>query len=116
MTGRLLGVEVTAGLGGLRFYEMEEGKGRGFDDTFKLSTLAVVVIFLPATFQYFHNNNDDLPIVWARSLLARFRSWRFVGPTRLVACKVFGDLYDLRSWLPIDWQFPSLVGALLSRA
>ena len=47
---RLLGVEVIAELGGLRFNEMEEGKGHDFDGTFKLSTLTVVVIFLPAAF------------------------------------------------------------------
>ncbi|GMN22958.1 hypothetical protein TIFTF001_045741 [Ficus carica] len=60
---------------------MLEGKGRGIDDTFRLSTLDVVVIFLPEVF--------------------------------LV---VFGDLCDLRSWLSIDRQCSSLVGALLSRA
>ncbi|GMN38255.1 hypothetical protein TIFTF001_007492 [Ficus carica] len=42
IAGRLLGVEVIAGLGGLRFGEIEEGKGCGFDDTFRLSTLVVV--------------------------------------------------------------------------
>ena len=45
ITRRLLGVEVTAGLGGLCFGKMEEGKGHGFDGTFRLSTLVVVVIF-----------------------------------------------------------------------
>ena len=43
-------MEVTAGLGSLRFSEMEEGKGRGFDSTFRPSTLAMVVIFLLAAF------------------------------------------------------------------
>ncbi|GMN39750.1 hypothetical protein TIFTF001_008974 [Ficus carica] len=52
MARRILGVKVTAGLGGLRFYEMEEGKGRGFGGTFRLSTLTVVIIFLPATFSF----------------------------------------------------------------
>ncbi|GMN47066.1 hypothetical protein TIFTF001_016248 [Ficus carica] len=95
IAGRLLGVEVTTGLGGLRFDEMEEPKGRGFDDTFRLSALAVVVNFLSAAFPVlidFHfvlyvflNNNDGLPIVWARGLFARFRSSRFVDPARLVA-------------------------------
>ena len=50
IAGRLLGVEVIAGLKGLHFDVMEEGKGRGFDGTFRLSTLIVVVIFLPAAF------------------------------------------------------------------
>ena len=31
-------------------------------------------------------------------------------------CRVSGDICDLMSWLPIDRQFSSLVGALLSRA
>ncbi|GMN62229.1 hypothetical protein TIFTF001_031319 [Ficus carica] len=59
----LLGVEVTAGLGGMRFGEMEEGKGRGFDVL---------------------NNNDGLPIVRAYDLFVRFRFWGLVGPARLV--------------------------------
>ncbi|GMN42875.1 hypothetical protein TIFTF001_012089 [Ficus carica] len=47
---RLLGLEVITWLGGLRLGEIEKGKGHGFNDTFRLSTLVVVVIFLPATF------------------------------------------------------------------
>ncbi|GMN62522.1 hypothetical protein TIFTF001_031600 [Ficus carica] len=39
-----------AGLGGLRFGEIEEGKDCGFNGTFRLFTLAVVVIFLFAAF------------------------------------------------------------------
>ena len=34
---------------------MEEGKGRGFNGTFRLSTLDVVVIFLPAAFPVLAN-------------------------------------------------------------
>ncbi|GMN31372.1 hypothetical protein TIFTF001_003227 [Ficus carica] len=89
---RLLGVEVTTELGGLCFDEMEEGKGRGFDGTFRLSTLTVVVIFLPVAF----------PVL--------------VDFYFVLLCRVFGYLCNLRLWLPIDLQFPSLVGALLSRA
>ncbi|GMN39699.1 hypothetical protein TIFTF001_008934 [Ficus carica] len=76
IAGRLLGVEVTEGLGGLRFGEMEEGNGCGFDGTFRLSTLTVVVIFLPAAFPVLVDFN-------------------FVLTCRL--CGVFSDLCDLRS-------------------
>ena len=41
---------VTVRLGDLRFGKMKKGKGRDFDSTFRLSILAVVVIFLPAAF------------------------------------------------------------------
>ena len=43
-------MEVIMGLGGLRFGEIETGKGHGVNGTFRLSTLVVVVIFLLATF------------------------------------------------------------------
>ncbi|GMN65364.1 hypothetical protein TIFTF001_034434 [Ficus carica] len=49
-TCKVTGVKVTVGLGGLHFNEMEAGKGRGFDGTFKMSTLALVVIFLLVAF------------------------------------------------------------------
>ena len=48
---RLLGVEVTARLRCLCFGKME-GKCRDFDSTFRLSTLAVVVIFLPMALDF----------------------------------------------------------------
>ena len=47
---RLLGVEMTTGLGSLRSGEMEEWKDHGFDGTFRLFILTVVVIFLLAAF------------------------------------------------------------------
>ncbi|GMN70552.1 hypothetical protein TIFTF001_039592 [Ficus carica] len=98
----LLGMEVTAELGGMCFSEIEEGKGHGFDGTFRLSTLAMTVIFLPVAFPIlvdFHfvlvNLCIDLDL---GDLLVLLDLW---------LCREFSDLYDLRSWLPIDRQFPS---------
>ena len=120
IVGRLLSVEVIVGLGGLNFDRMDKGKGRGFDGTFRLSTLAMVVIFLSAAFSAIDrfsfcygmfvcrcnncrsyanlvlfvvlvclfsvlNNNDGISIIRAHGLFTKFRSWRFVSPTRLVA-------------------------------
>lgn len=46
----LLGLEVITGLEGLHFGQIEKGKDHGFNGNFRLSTLAVVVIFIPVTF------------------------------------------------------------------
>lgn len=140
-------MEVTAGLGGLRFSKMEEGKDRGFNGTFR----DVVVIFLSTAFQVlvdFHFVLVCLCVgvitmyhmqIWFCLLFCYvcFQSLiiTMVFPSsELVVCssdldlddllvlldlwlyRVFGDLCDVRSWLPVDRQFPSLVGALLSRA
>ncbi|GMN52802.1 hypothetical protein TIFTF001_021942 [Ficus carica] len=118
-------VEVTAGLGGLCFGEIEEGKGRGFDGTLRLSTLAMVVIFLHAAFPVlidFHfvlvflNNNDGYPIVRVHVYSPYLDLSNLLVLLDLWLCRVFGHLCDLRPWLPIDRQFPLLVGTLLSRA
>ncbi|GMN45724.1 hypothetical protein TIFTF001_014911 [Ficus carica] len=112
---RLLGVEVTAGLGGLRFGKMEEGKGGGFDGTFRLSTLVVVIIFLPVAFP-----SLIITIVFPSSGLVVCSSDLYLGDLLILLnlwlCMVFSDLCNMRLWLPIDRQSPSLVGALLSRA
>ncbi|GMN49588.1 hypothetical protein TIFTF001_018759 [Ficus carica] len=124
IAGRLLGAVVTMGLGGMRFGEMEEGKGHGFDAIFRLSTLAVVVIFLPTAFLVL----VDFHFVMSLIIMMVFPLSGLVvcSPDLdfgdllvlldLWLCKVFGDLCDMRSWLPIDRQSPLLVGALLSKA
>ncbi|GMN37941.1 hypothetical protein TIFTF001_007229 [Ficus carica] len=82
-------VEVTAGLEGPCFGEMEEGKDCGFDSTFRCNNYVsyadlVLFVVLLCLFSVV-TNNDGLPIVWARGLFTRFRSWRFVGLARLMA-------------------------------
>ncbi|GMN60235.1 hypothetical protein TIFTF001_029313 [Ficus carica] len=116
IAGRLLDVEVTVGLGGLRFGEMEEGKGRGFDDTFWLSTLVVVVIFLLVAFSVL---SLIIMMVFPSSKLMVYSPDLDIGYLLVLLdlwlCRVFGNLCDLKSRLPIDRQILSLVGALLSR-
>ncbi|GMN28829.1 hypothetical protein TIFTF001_002192 [Ficus carica] len=111
--GRLLGVEVIVGLGGLRFSKMEEGKDRGFNGTFR----DVVVIFLSTAFQVL---SLIIRMVFQLSGLVVCLSDLDLDDSLVLLdlwlYRVFGDLYDVRSWLPVDRQFPSLVGALLSRA
>ncbi|GMN26614.1 hypothetical protein TIFTF001_001350 [Ficus carica] len=100
----------------MRFGEMEEGKGRGFDGIFKLFTLTVVVIFLPVAFLIM---SSTITMVVLSFELVVYSLDLDLGDLLVLLdlwlCRVFGDLYDLRSWLPIDWQSLSLVGALLSR-
>ncbi|GMN59454.1 hypothetical protein TIFTF001_028548 [Ficus carica] len=103
---------------------MEEGKGRGFDGTFRLSTLVVVVIFLPTAFLVLVDFHFILSLiitmVFLLSGLVVCSPDLDLGDLLVLLdlwlCRVFGDLCDLRSWLPIDWQFLLLVRALLSRA
>ncbi|GMN68914.1 hypothetical protein TIFTF001_037964 [Ficus carica] len=103
---------------------MEEGKDRGFDNTFKLSTLAVVVIFLPAAFPVLVDFHFVLSLiimmVFPLSELVVCSPDLDIGDLLVLLdlwlCRVFGDLCDLRLWLSIDRQSLSLVGALLSRA
>ena len=129
IVGRLLGVEVTAGLEGLHFGEIEEGKVMAlmalsgcllylwwsssclrlfwccwFSFYFSIfvykcnnciSYAALVLFVVLMSLFLVLNNNDGLPIVRAHSLFVRFRSWRFVGPPRLVA--IHGVWWSLRS-------------------
>ncbi|GMN35302.1 hypothetical protein TIFTF001_005220 [Ficus carica] len=89
---------------------MEEGKGRGFDGTFKLSTLAIMVIFLPAAFPVLVEFHFVLSVI----IMMVFPSSGLVfcsldldlGDLLVVLdlwlCRVFSDFCDLRSWLLID--------------
>ncbi|GMN31310.1 hypothetical protein TIFTF001_003200 [Ficus carica] len=105
ISGRLLGVKVIARLRGLCFDEMEEGKGRDFDGTFKLSTLTVVVIFLHAALDFYFVLSLIITMVFPSSKLVVCSSDLDLGDLLVVLdlwlCMVFGDLCDLRSWLPI---------------
>ncbi|GMN51590.1 hypothetical protein TIFTF001_020749 [Ficus carica] len=91
--------------------------GCGFYGTFRLFTLTVVVIFLPAAFSVL---SLIITMVIPLSGLVIYFPDLDLGDLLVLLdlwlCRVFSDLCDLRSWLPIDRQSPSLLEVLLSRA